>query len=138
MRNESQAYQTLAFTPELWVSNDEDLGKAEELCKRWRPQAEPQLKRWRCEKCGEELEGQFGTCWKCAAGEEPVIADEPEAKPAEEQPFSLGPWNPFQPWMVLVLAILVVAFDLGWRGVSLDHPLKSMYYPVSTHLRIAV
>ena len=72
MRNESQAYQTLAFTPELWVSNDEDLGKAEELCKRWRPQAEPQLKRWRCEKCGEELEGQFGTCWKCAAGEEPV------------------------------------------------------------------
>ncbi|HTD87152.1 MAG TPA: DUF2007 domain-containing protein, partial [Candidatus Binatia bacterium] len=92
MRNESQAYQTLAFTPELWVSNDEDLGKAEELCKGWRPQAEPQLKRWRCEKCGEELEGQFGTCWKCAAGEEPVIADEPEAKPAEEQPFSLGPW----------------------------------------------
>jgi len=30
---------------------------------------------WKCERCGEEIEDQFKTCWKCAEQEA-----EPEAQ----------------------------------------------------------
>ncbi|MDD2336310.1 MAG: DUF2007 domain-containing protein [Geobacteraceae bacterium] len=27
--------------------------------------SEEYLKSWKCEACGEEIEGQFAVCWKC-------------------------------------------------------------------------
>lgn len=138
IRNESQAYQTLAVTPELWVLNEADLIKAQELCKRWRPAAESEPERWRCPTCGEELESQFGACWKCAAAEAPAATHrEPDAIFAEEPRSFIGPWKPFQPWMVLALAILAVSFELYWRGPLLEHPMKTLYYPVHTPLWVA-
>ncbi len=33
--------------------------------------SEQELPTWRCDGCGEELEGQFTECWKCGKGHEP-------------------------------------------------------------------
>ena len=51
--------------PELWVVNDEDLSKAQEVLDNFQT-PEPGLhKDWRCATCGEDNEGQFALCWSC-------------------------------------------------------------------------
>ena len=56
--------------PELWVINDGDRFKAEQLLKSL--QSEPVSgSDWRCPKCGEANEAQFAACWNCGtAGSE--------------------------------------------------------------------
>jgi hypothetical protein len=51
--------------PELWVVNDVDATRAQELISRWQNQESSQLEPWFCPRCGEKNEGQFGECWKC-------------------------------------------------------------------------
>jgi hypothetical protein len=47
---------------ELWVMNDQDLQRAQEILSA-APAAGPE---WTCE-CGEKLGPQFTQCWKCGA-----------------------------------------------------------------------
>ena len=49
--------------PELWVVDDEVWPRAKSLLENWFKKEEAEA--WRCAGCGEELEGQFGACWKC-------------------------------------------------------------------------
>lgn len=57
---------TEAF-PEVWVQNDSDAGRAEAIKADWRAArpAGAQSGLWECPQCGEKLEGQFSSCWKC-------------------------------------------------------------------------
>ena len=48
--------------PELWVLDDADARRAEELLFH----GEPQGAEWQC-ACGETLGGQFTQCWSCGA-----------------------------------------------------------------------
>ena len=48
--------------PELWVLDDADVWRAEQVLFA----AEPPGEAWQCE-CGETLGGQFTQCWKCSA-----------------------------------------------------------------------
>jgi hypothetical protein len=48
--------------PELWVLNDADAARAEQVLFA----AEPPGEAWSCE-CGETLGGQFTQCWKCGS-----------------------------------------------------------------------
>lgn len=57
----------LACCPELWVVHDDDFARAEELLARWEAPPETSREPWSCQNCGEELEGQFTTCWLCGA-----------------------------------------------------------------------
>lgn len=52
------------LTPELWIIDDDVLPRARLLLDGWLrpPDGTPP---WTCPECGEELEGQFGACWKC-------------------------------------------------------------------------
>jgi hypothetical protein len=53
--------------PKLYVLNDQDADRARQLVETYRtmlkdgPAGEP----WRCPACGETLEPQFRSCWKC-------------------------------------------------------------------------
>jgi hypothetical protein len=70
IRNEqtSQVIPTTAFAAELCVLDEADYPRAVELCEAWR-RTPPEFQRsWTCPNCGEELEGQFSTCWKCGTG----------------------------------------------------------------------
>jgi hypothetical protein len=52
--------------PELWVVRNGDALRARGLvdeARRSPPAAGPD---WRCERCGELVEGQFDSCWRCA------------------------------------------------------------------------
>ena len=51
--------------PQLWVVNDLDFDRAEQLIKA--ADAEAPTEPWTCKKCGEENEGQFSVCRKCGA-----------------------------------------------------------------------
>ena len=51
--------------PQLWVINDLDYDRALQLIEA--VDAESPGEAWRCGKCGETNEGQFGACWKCGA-----------------------------------------------------------------------
>ena len=51
--------------PELWVVNDLDFDRAEQLIAD--ADAESPKASWRCRKCGEENEGQFAACWNCGS-----------------------------------------------------------------------
>ncbi len=54
--------------PQLWVRNDLDFDRAQELIANdslLESPAEP----WQCPRCGEENEGQFGACWNCSANQ---------------------------------------------------------------------
>ena len=51
--------------PELWIVNDEDTDRAQELIAKWQSQEATQLEAWTCPHCNEQNEGQFGECWNC-------------------------------------------------------------------------
>ena len=51
--------------PALWVFNDADYPRALELMAEWRSATAETLSSWVCPDCGETIEGQFSSCWKC-------------------------------------------------------------------------
>jgi len=51
--------------PELWVLDDERVAEAEAILKKTLAPLESVKKPWRCDGCGEEVEGQFTECWNC-------------------------------------------------------------------------
>jgi hypothetical protein len=56
--------------PELWVLNDVDFARAFELVEAWRSAPVESQSQWVCLECGETLEGQFTSCWKCGSQRE--------------------------------------------------------------------
>jgi hypothetical protein len=55
----------LECAPQLWLERDSDEARALEILHQLRhPVHGPQ---WRCERCGELSEAQFGACWQCGA-----------------------------------------------------------------------
>lgn len=50
--------------PQLCVA-EEDLAEAQRIVAEALTPASVTLGSWRCETCGEEVEGQFARCWKC-------------------------------------------------------------------------
>ena len=67
LRNEqlSQALPEAPFNVELWVENDDDLQRAQELCNTWFDCLPGATGTWTCANCGQRLRGQFDSCWKC-------------------------------------------------------------------------
>lgn len=53
--------------PELWITNDYDLIRAQNIVKSALLPTINNTVPWHC-ACGEKIEGQFTACWKC--GEE--------------------------------------------------------------------
>lgn len=51
--------------PELWVVDDEVYPRAKLLLDQWLGELSSRQEPWRCDRCGEELEGQFESCWQC-------------------------------------------------------------------------
>jgi Putative prokaryotic signal transducing protein len=51
--------------PELWVVEDSRRAEAEAILKKTLAPLNSVKKPWRCDRCGEEIEGQFTECWKC-------------------------------------------------------------------------
>ena len=55
----------LECAPQLWIERDSDEARALEILHQLRhPVHGPQ---WRCERCGELSEAQFGAWWQCGA-----------------------------------------------------------------------
>jgi hypothetical protein len=67
IRNEhlNAATAGLDCYPELWVLHDEDYARAQELLAGWRNLENQQRESWVCPGCGEEVAGQFASCWQC-------------------------------------------------------------------------
>lgn len=68
IKNDIPAYLTgdnAMFAPELWIEDDSRLDEALEIKKDYLgPQSTPGAS-WTCPKCGEKIEAQFDSCWKC-------------------------------------------------------------------------
>lgn len=54
----------LECEPELWVG-DSDAAQAEAIIAGERETASEDAMPWRCARCGEVNEPQFGACWQC-------------------------------------------------------------------------
>ena len=67
IRNETIPYPGAVFSPEIWVIEDSELARACELRDAVSKLPEEAQSSWTCSSCGEQLEGQFGACWKCGA-----------------------------------------------------------------------
>lgn len=52
---------------ELWVIDDADLWRAEEILRHGRARTLEAAGPWRCQSCGEHLDAQFTQCWRCGA-----------------------------------------------------------------------
>jgi hypothetical protein len=68
-----QLSQTLPIEPfnvELWVINDDEFPRARELTKAWLNPPPSATGTWTCAKCGQRLNEQFDSCWKCGANRE--------------------------------------------------------------------
>ena len=67
VRNETIPYPGAIFYPEIWVVEESEFARASELREAvTRLPSSPQSS-WSCPSCGERLEGQFSSCWKCGA-----------------------------------------------------------------------
>jgi hypothetical protein len=51
--------------PQLWVEDSLEAAALRALAS---ASATPQGSPWTCPQCGEELEAQFTSCWRCGAG----------------------------------------------------------------------
>jgi hypothetical protein len=52
--------------PTVWVIDDEDFPRAQELLARFREESTVQVgPDWVCPQCGEPVEGGFDLCWNC-------------------------------------------------------------------------
>jgi hypothetical protein len=51
--------------PELWIDDDSRLTEALEIKKDYLGPQRPHGTAWTCPQCGETLESQFDSCWKC-------------------------------------------------------------------------
>jgi hypothetical protein len=60
------------FFQELWVA-DEDHARAAELVASWQRPAPATVPRWTCPSCGELIEAQFSSCWKCGAPRDTAV-----------------------------------------------------------------
>ena len=52
----------------VWIANDSQLGEAEALLRAFLQGSYARQfggEAWKCESCGETLEGQFTECWNC-------------------------------------------------------------------------
>ncbi|BDI34432.1 hypothetical protein CCAX7_64830 [Capsulimonas corticalis] len=49
--------------PEVWVVNESDAPEAARIIARGKTPTE--APDWTCPQCGEEVEGQFTSCWNC-------------------------------------------------------------------------
>ena len=68
VRNETMPYPGAVFYPEVWVVDDVEFARACELRDAVTKSPRLALSAWICPSCGEQLEGQFRSCWKCGAG----------------------------------------------------------------------
>jgi hypothetical protein len=60
----------LDCSPELWVLRDEQAERATAVLRdALRPLPRAQGAAWRCGRCGEDNEAQFGACWSCGNAE---------------------------------------------------------------------
>lgn len=59
----------LECAPQLWIEHESDEARALEILEQLR--TPPSGPVWRCLRCGEPSESQFGACWQCGA-ERPV------------------------------------------------------------------
>jgi len=50
--------------PSVWVSDADEEAALKLIARRRLPLAA--LAPWVCSRCGEEIEGQFDSCWRCA------------------------------------------------------------------------
>jgi hypothetical protein len=66
VRNETIPYPGAIFYPEVWVEDSEYEHVCELRDAVSRLPAGPQIP-WTCPSCGEQLEGEFSSCWKCGA-----------------------------------------------------------------------
>jgi hypothetical protein len=64
LRNErlSQALPAMPFNVELWIANDDDFPRAQELCQAWLNPPPGVSGIWACAQCGQRLRGQFDSC----------------------------------------------------------------------------
>jgi hypothetical protein len=63
---------------------------------------------WKCSTCGEQIDDQFDSCWKCDKPN--VHADGPERSRRKESP--MGFWTYWRRgWFVLLLAALIGLFE---------------------------
>jgi hypothetical protein len=60
------------FYPKLWVE-DSEYSKAAVVLETFRKLPAPSLSPWICGGCGERLEEQFTSCWKCGAAKNDVV-----------------------------------------------------------------
>lgn len=54
----------LAAMPELWIMDNNQYDKAMQLIQE-NSLSSQSATSWQCPRCGEQLEGQFTTCWHC-------------------------------------------------------------------------
>ena len=60
--------------PELWIDDDSRLDEALQIKRDWRAPKPVRGAPWTCPKCGEKIEPQFDSCWKCGT---PPLLHEP-------------------------------------------------------------
>jgi len=65
MQNETMPYPGAIFYPEIWVIEDSEFARACELREAVTKLPATRQSAWTCPSCGEKLEGQFESCWKC-------------------------------------------------------------------------
>lgn len=61
----AQTIPSAVFQAELWVENEADYAAAAALLEAWQHPPQSAGAAWTCTRCGEQLDGQFGKCWKC-------------------------------------------------------------------------
>ena len=60
----------LECTPEIWVRDDRQYERALEIVRAMLAVDMEAFDDWACPRCGESIEGQFSTCWRCGADRE--------------------------------------------------------------------
>jgi hypothetical protein len=76
--------------PSLWVVDDARRAEAERLVAEILADDGEGQAPWRCERCGEEIDGRFAACWQCDGGDDGSIGPDPVVAETSDDYAALG------------------------------------------------
>jgi len=100
--------------PSLWVLDERQREAAEAIVERFIADTGEPVPSWRCERCGEEIDGRFGSCWRCDTHGERVLPEPASAATTRDYAMLGDRARPVLWWLVLIglLAAVMLAFIL--------------------------
>ena len=105
--------------PGLWVLDEENFAKAEQLVAEFLRDDPASRGQWKCPLCGERIDGRMGACWRCARPDDATGDVDELSASMREHLVALGDRaRPIEQWLLATGIAVVIVLLFGWLAAN--------------------